>query len=115
MEALIGPDTVNTMPPATLAAYRDHGHPEDRIGQAVDRARSVLTQLAQEGIDMEAVTGRLEAAGVAAFVRSWESLIDTVGAAARGDSAGNAHHRAARARGARCRPRRRRSDGRPRR
>src|SRR4029077_16540929 len=46
---------------------------------AVDRARSVLTQLAQEGIDIEAVTGRLEAEGVAAFARSWETLLDTVG------------------------------------
>ena len=79
VEALIGPETVNTMPPATLAAYRDHGHPEDRIGQAVDRARSVLTQLAQEGIDIEAVTARLEAEGVAAFARSWDMLLDTVG------------------------------------
>ncbi len=78
VEALIGPDTVNTMPPATLAAYRDHGHPEDRIGQALDRARSVLSQLAQDGIDMEAVTQRLETEGVAAFARSWENLLDTV-------------------------------------
>src|SRR5262249_26747384 len=78
VEALIGPDTVNTMPPATLAAYRDHGHPEDRLGQAVDRARSVLAQLAQDGIDIEAVTARLETEGVAAFARSWDNLLDTV-------------------------------------
>jgi transaldolase / glucose-6-phosphate isomerase len=78
VEALIGPDTVNTMPPATLAAYKDHGHPEDRLAQAVDRARAVLAQLAQFGIDMEAVTQRLETQGVAAFARSWQSLIDTV-------------------------------------
>jgi transaldolase/glucose-6-phosphate isomerase len=78
VEALIGPDTVNTMPPATLAAYKDHGHPEDRLAQAVDRARTVLGQLAQFGIDMDAVTERLEAQGVAAFTRSWRSLIDTV-------------------------------------
>ena len=63
VEALIGPDTVNTMPPATLAAYKDHGHPEDRLALAVDRARTVLAQLAQFGIDMDAVTQRLEVAG----------------------------------------------------
>ena len=45
VEALIGPDTVNTMPPATLTAYKDHGHPEDRLALAVDRARTVLAQL----------------------------------------------------------------------
>jgi transaldolase / glucose-6-phosphate isomerase len=78
VEALIGPDTVNTMPPATLAAYKDHGHPEDRLAQAVDRARTVLAQLGQFGIDMDAVTERLETQGVAAFTRSWRSLIDTV-------------------------------------
>jgi len=78
VEALIGPDTVNTMPPATLAAYKDHGHPEDRLALAVDRARTVLAQLAQFGIDMDAVTQRLEVQGVEAFVRSWHSLIDTV-------------------------------------
>src|SRR5262249_16355621 len=81
VEALIGPDTVNTMPPATLAPYphRAHGHPEDAIGRAGDGAGSVLRQLAQEGIDIEAVTARLEAEGVAAFARSWETLLDTVG------------------------------------
>src|SRR5262249_45125988 len=79
VEALIGPDTVNTMPPATLAAYKDHGHPEDRLAQAADRARTVLAQLAQFGIDMDAVTHRLEVDGVAAFTRSWKSLLDTAG------------------------------------
>src|SRR5262249_59658390 len=78
VEALIGPDTVNTMPPATLAAYKDHGHPEDRLAQAVDRARTVLAQLGQFGIDMEAVTQRLETQRVAAFARSWQSLIEAV-------------------------------------
>ncbi len=78
VEALIGPDTVNTMPPATLGAYKDHGHPDDRLGQAVDRARSVLAQLRQFGIDMDAVTARLESEGVAAFATSWQTLLDTV-------------------------------------
>jgi transaldolase/glucose-6-phosphate isomerase len=79
VEALVGPDTVNTMPPATLRAYKDHGHPEDRLALAVDRARTVLGQLAQFGIDIDAVTRRLESEGVATFIRSWQGLIDTVG------------------------------------
>jgi transaldolase/glucose-6-phosphate isomerase len=78
VEALIGPDTVNTLPPATLEAYLDHGHPERRIDNAVDRAREVLTQLGHVGIDLAGVTDRLEAEGVAAFVTSFRSLVETV-------------------------------------
>src|SRR5262249_11245032 len=77
VEALIGPDTVNTMPPATLAAYKDHGHPEDRLAQAVDRARAVLAQLAQFGIDMQAVTQRLETQAVTAFGRPCRGVMGT--------------------------------------
>ncbi len=78
VEALIGPDTVHAMTPATLRAYKTHGHPEDRLGQAVDRGRAMLAQLAQFGIDMDAVSRRLEAEGVASFTRAWQSLLDTV-------------------------------------
>jgi transaldolase/glucose-6-phosphate isomerase len=78
VEALIGPDTVNTLPPATLEAYLDHGHPERRIDTALDRAREVFIQLAQVGIDVDAVTRRLETEGVAAFAASYRSLLDTV-------------------------------------
>ncbi len=78
VEALIGPDTVNTMPPATLAAYQEHGHPENRLEVALDKARAVLAQLAQAGIDMNAVTQRLETEGVAAFTASYRALVDVV-------------------------------------
>jgi transaldolase/glucose-6-phosphate isomerase len=79
VEALVGNDTVDTMPPATLAAYLDHGHPERRIDAAVDRARELQAQLAQTGIDFDRVTERLETDGVAAFVASYRALVDTVG------------------------------------
>jgi transaldolase/glucose-6-phosphate isomerase len=78
VEALIGPDTVNTLPPATLEAYLDHGHPERRLDAGLDRAREVMAQLAHAGIDLEKVTDRLETEGVAAFVGSYRSLVDTV-------------------------------------
>src|SRR5262249_15645103 len=78
--ALIGPDTVNTLPPATLDAYLDHGHPERRLDSAMDRAREVQGQLRQVGVDFEQVTQRLEAEGVNAFVASYRSLVETVGA-----------------------------------
>jgi transaldolase / glucose-6-phosphate isomerase len=78
VEALIGTDTVNTLPPATLEAYLDHGHPERRLEAGLDRAREVLAQLAHAGIDLDKVTERLETEGVAAFVASYRSLVDTV-------------------------------------
>lgn len=77
-EALIGPDTVDTLPPATLVAYKDHGRPEARLEAGLDEAERVLAALAAEGIDMAAVTRRLEDEGVAAFVKSFDSLIAVV-------------------------------------
>ena len=80
VEALIGPDTVDTMPPATLTAYKDHGHPELRLERGVDEAERVLERLAQVGISMEAVTERLEVEGVAAFAQCYDALLATVAA-----------------------------------
>ena len=56
VEALVGPDTVDTMPPATLAAYKDHGNPEVRIDKNLDEARRAMDQLAEAGIHMDEVT-----------------------------------------------------------
>jgi transaldolase len=77
-EALVGPDTVDTMPPATLAAYKDHGNPEVRIDKNLDEARRVMDQLAEAGIHMDEVTKKLEIDGVASFTKSFDSLIVTV-------------------------------------
>lgn len=78
VEALIGPDTVDTMPPATIAAYRDHGMPEVRITRGLDAARDTLTRLAAAGIDLASVLARLEAEGVASFAKSYDSLLAVV-------------------------------------
>ncbi|HLK10379.1 MAG TPA: bifunctional transaldolase/phosoglucose isomerase [Candidatus Binatia bacterium] len=75
VDALVGPDTVNTLPPATLAAYRDHGHPEDRLAGGLDEAHRVLARLAEVGISMDAVTEQLEADGVKAFADSFDALL----------------------------------------
>ena len=80
VEALVGADTVDTMPPATLDAYRDHGRPEVRLERNVDEAERVLERLAQVGVSMEAVTERLEVEGVAAFAQSYDALLATVAA-----------------------------------
>jgi transaldolase/glucose-6-phosphate isomerase len=80
VEALIGPDTVDTMPPQTIVAYKDHGKPEPRLERDLDEAERVLDRLAQVGISMDAVTEKLEVDGVASFAASFESLIATVAA-----------------------------------
>src|SRR5690606_34072827 len=68
VEALVAPDTVNTMPRSTLAAYRDHGHPEVRIAQDLELAESVEARLRDLGIDLAEVAETLEAEGVRKFI-----------------------------------------------
>jgi transaldolase len=75
VEALIAPDTVNTVPPETLQAYRDHGNPAVRIDEAISTARSLLAELARAGIDLPAVTRELEEEGVAKFAASHASVL----------------------------------------
>ena len=78
VEALIAPDSVNTMPPATVAAYRDHGQPAIRIGEDPEEARALPERLAQVGILMEEVTDQLEREGIQAFQQSFQSLLAVV-------------------------------------
>jgi Transaldolase/Fructose-6-phosphate aldolase len=66
------------MPPATLAAYKDHGNPEPRLAKDVDDARHVMDQLAEVGVGMDSVTKKLEDDGVASFAKSFDSLIAVV-------------------------------------
>lgn len=78
VEPLIGPETVNTMPTATLDAYRDAGEPADRIEHGVAEARERMIDLAELGIDIDAVTARLEDEGVEKFVTPFTSLLRTL-------------------------------------
>ena len=80
VEALVGPDTVDTMPPATLVAYKDHGQPARRLDERLDDARAQLDELERVGIHMANVTQELEDEGVEAFAASYRSLVDVVGA-----------------------------------
>jgi transaldolase/glucose-6-phosphate isomerase len=75
VEELIGPDTVDTIPPATLAAFREHGEVRRSLDDNVDIARRQLKQLADAGVDLDRVTQELEVEGVDAFVKSFESLL----------------------------------------
>jgi len=75
VEELIGPDTVNTVPPATLAAFNDHGTVESRIRHDVPGARAVLERLTALGVPAESLIGELEGEGVQAFAKSFDDLL----------------------------------------
>jgi transaldolase/glucose-6-phosphate isomerase len=75
LDALIGPDTVNTVPPATLTAFMDHGTVAPALEKGMEEAREQLANLASLGIDLAAITQQLQDDGVAAFARSFESLM----------------------------------------
>ncbi len=78
VDALIGPDTVNTVPLKTLDAYRDHGDPKLRLEEDVEQARWVLNQLPVLGIDIADVTQQLENEGVEKFRKPFSKLMETL-------------------------------------
>ena len=69
VEELIGPETVNTLPPKTLAAFRDHGRARQTLQEGVEQAEADIAQLRELGIDLDAVTRKLQEDGVARFCR----------------------------------------------
>jgi transaldolase len=75
VEALIGPDTINTLPMETLEAYRDHGDPASRLEDNLDEAYSNLDLLAGLGIDIDKVTQQLEDEGIEKFNKPYDSLM----------------------------------------
>ena len=78
VEALIGPNTVDTLPLETLLAYRDHGQPQSRLLEQLDRSRAVFEELPKLGVDIQAVTQRLEEEGVAKFNEPFDKLLQAV-------------------------------------
>jgi transaldolase len=79
VDDLIGPDTVNTLPDATLEAFADHGTLARRIDADVDEAEETWSRLADVGVDMDDVAARLEREGVASFQKSFDELIQALG------------------------------------
>lgn len=75
VEALIGPETVNTLPPETLTAYRKHGNPALRLEQDLMQATEVPARLAALGIDLETVAQKLEEEGVKKFIEPFDKLL----------------------------------------
>lgn len=82
VDSLIAPDTVNTMPEATLEAFDDHGTLARTADGDIDAAREVLDGLSAVGVDIDAVTARLEEEGVTAFASAFDELITALDAKA---------------------------------
>lgn len=80
IDHLIGPETVNTMPGKTIEAFLDHGVVARSVDRGVEEARRHMDELDEAGIDMKAVTDRLETEGIDSFVKSFESLLAGVDA-----------------------------------
>ncbi len=78
IEPLIGADTINTMPPHTIDAFRDHGHVRLTIEEGLDEARRRLADLARLGVSLDETTERLQVDGVAAFAASLDQLLHTL-------------------------------------
>ncbi len=76
VEALIGPDTVNTIPMETLNAYRDHGEPASRLEENLDEAKRTLDRLEQVGISLDEVTSQLVDEGIEKFNKPYDKLIE---------------------------------------
>jgi transaldolase/glucose-6-phosphate isomerase len=78
VEELIGPNTVNTVPPATLDAFRDHGKPRDSLEENIEDARDVLAALEKSGISLDAITEELVKDGVKLFADAADKLYGAV-------------------------------------
>jgi transaldolase/glucose-6-phosphate isomerase len=78
VDALIGPETINTLPRETLDAFRNHGHPGLRLEEDVGDARQMLEQLADIGIHLDQVTQQLEDEGIEKFVKPFDKLMQTL-------------------------------------
>lgn len=83
VEALIGAETVTTVPMETLNAYRDHGEPKVRIEDDVELARLSLARLSQLGVSIDTVTQQLENEGIGKFTTPFDKLLVRIGEMAR--------------------------------
>jgi transaldolase len=79
VEELIGRDTVDTIPPATFDAFRDHGHVRPSLAENVDEAAKVMASLEKAGISMKEVTEKLVADGVKLFADAFKQLLEATG------------------------------------
>lgn len=78
VDELIGPDTINTLPMATLKAFLDHGRVQPTLTTNVEEARQYLQDLSRFGVDLTAVTDQLLKDGVQAFVQAYDQMLDSL-------------------------------------
>jgi transaldolase len=78
VDELIGPDTVNTLPPATVDSFMDHGRVAETLTQGVTEAQQQIAKLAQRGIDLNAITRQLQDEGVVAFAKPFDALMQSI-------------------------------------
>ena len=78
LDSLIGPNTVNTVPPATLTAFVDHGIAASTLEQGAEEAQGIVQELLDAGIKLDHVTDQLLADGLKGFVESFEKLMDNI-------------------------------------
>ncbi len=78
VEELIGPDTVNTLPPITLNKFRDHGQVSPSLERGIEESEAVLKKLKKIGIELNTITTQLQHNGVTAFLNSYEKVLSTV-------------------------------------
>jgi transaldolase/glucose-6-phosphate isomerase len=82
IDSMIGPDTVNTIPPATWAAFKHHGTAARTVDQDVAGCEQQMKDLALAGVNLDQITQELEEAGVEAFAKSFQSMLDNLAAKA---------------------------------
>ncbi len=78
VDALIAPDTVNTIPPATYDAFKDHGTIAQTLKIDIDKAPQIIIELSNSDIDLKYITDKLEADGISAFQDSFKNLLDSL-------------------------------------
>src|SRR5215213_9028374 len=78
VDNLVGPETVNTVPPATYTAIRDHGKVALTLEEGLDECRALIGQLSGVGIDLKEVTEKLQRDGLSAFVNSLDTLVESI-------------------------------------
>ena len=78
VEELIGADTVNTVPPATFDAFRDHGKPRASLEENIDAAQKTMLDLGRSGISMKEVTDQLTEDGVKLFMEAFDKLFAAI-------------------------------------
>ncbi|MDE3042428.1 MAG: bifunctional transaldolase/phosoglucose isomerase [Nitrospirota bacterium] len=88
VEELIGPDTVNTVPPATFEAFRDHGRPDSRLSEGVGEATAELLVLERVGFSMKEITDRLLEEGLQLFSNAFDTLLAAVEHQGKAETAG---------------------------